>query len=184
MIIEKQKDLSVLTSLKVGGKAQYFCIAKNIKDILSAHAFAKEKCIPLVCLGDGTNCFFDGKTIKKLILQAKIKGIKITKETSKNVFLQIGAGENWDKVVSYTVNKEFSGIEALSLIPGTCGAAPVQNIGAYGTDISQTIESVEVFDANKNELATLTKEMCQFSYRNSIFKKFPNFIRYLSFSTV
>jgi UDP-N-acetylmuramate dehydrogenase len=104
----------------------------------------------------------------------EIKGIQKTNETPSSVYLSVGAGENWHHFVSYCVQKSWGGIENLSLIPGTVGAAPIQNIGAYGVEAKETIENISAFDTQTGEWVNLNKLDCDFGYRNSIFKKEKN----------
>ena len=126
--------------------------------------------MPLLVLGSGSNMLFlndfDG-----LILHPNIPGIKEVYEDSRHVWLEAGAGENWDDFVKYCVEHGWGGVENLSLIPGRVGAAPVQNIGAYGRDVSQVIERVKGYDLQKIAPVEFMAEACGFSYRNSLFKR-------------
>jgi UDP-N-acetylmuramate dehydrogenase len=125
---------------------------------------------PLLILGGGSNVLFT-KDFKGIIIHPTMKGIVKTGEDSDTVLIRAGAGEEWDGFVEHCVDHEWGGIENLSLIPGTVGASPVQNIGAYGVEIMDLIDSVEGIMINNGKIFRLTARECQFSYRDSIFKK-------------
>ena len=169
MLIEENKDLSPLSAIGIGGNALYYSEIENTEDIVEIVNFSKEKNLPLTIVGGGTNTIFNEGTLNRVIGLMRIEGIELISEDT----IKVGAGEDWDKVVAWTVDNNLSGIEALSAIPGTMGAGPVQNIGAYGAEISDTFVSAEVYDLDKNELITLDKNQCGFSYRDSIFKQNP-----------
>lgn len=120
-------------------------------------------------LGGGSNLVFT-KDFKGLIIYPNVQGIKVIKEDRRNVWIEVGAGVEWDEFVQYCVSFEFSGIENLSFIPGKVGAAPVQNIGAYGCEVGNYIEIVNGFDLEKMEKFKLPGSLCEFAYRDSIFK--------------
>jgi len=120
-------------------------------------------------LGGGSNILFKDN-FNGLIIHPQNKGIEIIEETSKNVLLKIAAGEEWDNVVEYAVNKGFYGIENLSFIPGNAGAAPIQNIGAYGVEIKEIIKYVDYFNIENGKIEQLSNSNCKFGYRDSIFK--------------
>src|SRR5690606_22713891 len=136
MKIHTDTPLAPLTTLKVGGKAKYFTTAKNKEDFIQALNFAKQKRVPHLILGSGSNLLIDDKGFSGLVIHNKYYGIKALKTN----IIEVSSGENWDGFVEYTVKKKLWGIECLSGIPGTVGAAPVQNIGAYGQEISETIQ--------------------------------------------
>jgi UDP-N-acetylmuramate dehydrogenase len=119
--------------------------------------------------GGGSNILFTAE-LNRPVLHMEIMGIKLISESDKDVLVQLGAGEEWHSVVEWAVNRKFGGIENLALIPGTTGAAPIQNIGAYGTEISDVFESLEYFDTKTSEFKNIRKEECRFGYRDSIFK--------------
>ncbi len=129
---------------------------------------------PLLVIGEGTNILFC-KNFSGLIVNPKINGIEKIKETSQYVTLRVGAGENWDSFVSFCVENNYGGIENLSLIPGSVGACPIQNIGAYGVEVGKVIDGVEAVDIDSSEVKTFSNEECKFSYRYSSFKgKYKN----------
>jgi UDP-N-acetylmuramate dehydrogenase len=121
-------------------------------------------------LGGGSNILFT-KDFKGLVIHVKTRGIRVIDEDKKTVVVSVGGGVLWDEFVSYAVNNNWGGIENLSAIPGTVGAAPVQNIGAYGAEIKDVIEKIEGFDLNSNEFHSFNRNECHFQYRNSIFKR-------------
>jgi len=139
--------------------------------VAEAIEFAKEKNVPIHILGGGSNTIFTNPTIEVLVVKIEIRGMQIIKENDSSVMICVGAGENWNDFVDYAVKNNYSGIEALSAIPGTVGGTPIQNVGAYGAEVSDVIISVEVFDIQEGEVGMLLNEECDFSYRDSIFKK-------------
>jgi UDP-N-acetylmuramate dehydrogenase len=170
MNLEEHVNIKNHTTFKVGGQFRYFSEAKTIDDvreiIQKAHYLNK----PLFVIGGGSNLVFSDSVLDVVALKMNIKGFDVIKETNDYTDIKVGGGENWDSFVARTVDMNLSGIEALSSIPGTCGATPVQNVGAYGTEVKDTIVSVEVYDLNDNEVKNLTNEDCKFAYRDSIFK--------------
>jgi len=171
--IQEHVSLKELTTMKIGGSARYFCIAATREEAAKAALFAKEKGIPVAILGSGSNILIANGEINALVLKIEIRGIEWIeeKEGSPTVLVVVGAGENWDNLIAQAVEKGFWGIENLSGIPGTVGAAPIQNIGAYGTEVKETIAWVDIFDTNTGTFRKLTNEKCQFAYRDSVFKK-------------
>lgn len=165
MIVDKEK--AIPNSLSVPAKASFLIQAKSKEEVEEADKFAENEGLPLLVIGEGTNVV-PRDHIKAVVLILDLKGTEIDGET-----LKMQAGEKWDDVVALAVKNGLSGIEALSFIPGTAGAAPIQNIGAYGSEIADCIEYVEVFDRDKKEFAFIAKNECQFEYRNSLFKKNP-----------
>jgi UDP-N-acetylmuramate dehydrogenase len=163
------KCLQKLNTFKVEAKADAFLqldSSDNLKQLFCTFSQYKNKMI----VGGGSNLLFSGD-YNGLIIYPQFFGIKITKETNKHIFLRVAASESWHKFVSSCLKKNYYGIENLALIPGTVGAAPVQNIGAYGVEVEKVIESVECFDLKKNEYIKLSHSDCQFSYRDSFLKK-------------
>lgn len=138
----------------------------EVKSIWKSNIFDRNS--PLI-LGGGSNILFT-KDYQGLVLKNEIPGIKIIKETENEVWIDVGAGIVWHQFVMYCVDNNYGGVENLSLIPGTVGAAPIQNIGAYGVEQSQVFESLETFNLFTGETLTLKKDDCNFGYRNSIFK--------------
>lgn len=169
----KKVDLSTVSSIKIGGSGKYIEV-KNRKELPEISYFAKKNHLKIHILGEGTNSYFGDDLHTYIFLKLKQKGIKVIKDHKKDVILEIGASENWHKLVVSTVKNGYWGIENLALIPGSVGAAPVQNIGAYGVELKDVLESVEVYDIFESKFKTLSKDSCKFGYRNSIFKKHRN----------
>lgn len=164
-------DLKKYTTFRMGGKARYFCVANSVKDVFNAITFAKKNHFPIFVLGSGSNIIVkDSEILETVVIKNEIKGFEIIKQTVEEVEIKIGAGEIWDNVVKRTVDLGFSGIEALSAIPGTAGATPIQNVGAYGTEISDVLLSLEALEIDSGKTVVLMKEQCDFKYRDSIFK--------------
>ncbi len=159
--------------------ATYFTIIKSKEALIEAILWAKEKKLPYLVLGSGSNILFT-KQFVGLVIKIEIMGIQKIQENASEVLLSVGAGENWAHFVSYCVQKSWGGVENLSLIPGTVGAAPIQNIGAYGVEVGEHIEKVIAYDTLNNSWAELSQQICDFGYRNSLFKKEKN--RYIVYS--
>lgn len=156
--------------MKLGGKTRFFAVVKNTDDVLEAIRFVKEKNIPVHILGGGSNTIFGDFTFPGLTIKIEINEIFKKQIDETTVLLFSGAGVSWDELVAYTVENGLSGVEALSSIPGSVGGTPVQNVGAYGQEVGETIESVEVVDIVSGEIKILSNKDCAFSYRDSIFK--------------
>jgi UDP-N-acetylmuramate dehydrogenase len=124
----------------------------------------------MLMIGDGSNIVWRDEGYKGLVIVNKIMGFEESNENPEDLYLTVGAGENWDSVVKRTVEMGFSGIESLSLIPGKTGSTPVQNVGAYGSEIADTLVSVEAYDTLTNEFVNISNEECGFRYRSSRFK--------------
>ena len=165
MNISKSQSLAQYSSMRLGGLAHFVCEVFSKEDIAKASNFATENNLPLITVGDGTNVLFKDEGYPGVVVVNKLKGIRLEKQQ-----LVASAGENWDSVVELAVKNNLAGIEALSLIPGTVGGGPVNNIGAYGQEIKDTLESVEAYDTLKNEFVRLRNTECNFDYRSSIFK--------------
>lgn len=164
----KSVSLQNYTSLRIGGEAQLVC-AHNEQHVLEAFQYAKNNNLRLHILGGGTNTVFKENLPNTLVLKIDIKGVEI-KESGDHVLITAKGGEIWDDIVEHAVDNNWWGIENLSYIPGTVGAAPVQNIGAYGVELKDSLLSVRVFDTHKSEFTEMSNKDCLFSYRDSIFK--------------
>jgi UDP-N-acetylmuramate dehydrogenase len=145
---------------------------ESLREILALPDFSdmSHNMTDLLVLGGGSNVLFT-HDFKGVVIKNEIKGIRILKEDKKFVFLEAGSGETWQDLVDFAVGKKLAGIENLTLIPGTVGAAPVQNIGAYGVEAADVIDSVRAFHLEKKEWMTLDNRECEFGYRDSIFKR-------------
>lgn len=168
MVIQEHVPLAPLTTLKVGGPARYFAEARTIEEISEAVTFASSQKLPLFVLGGGSNLVISDAGWPGLVLRVAVTGIDERTEDG-NILFEAGAGEEWDKFVGKAVARNCAGVECLSGIPGSVGGTPVQNVGAYGQEVSETIESVLVFDLRDNQLREFCNEACGFSYRTSIF---------------
>ena len=142
------------------------------KQIAGAIAYAKDHDMPYQVLGSGSNVVLPD-TLSGLTLLMDIAGIEIVSQDSNGVNLKVGAGVSWHELVIWTLEHSYPGLENLALIPGTVGAAPIQNIGAYGVEVKDYIDSVEAFDCQTMQWVTLDRAHCQFSYRHSLFKAKP-----------
>ncbi len=161
--------LSGATTMRVGGPARYFYVAKNIKDLQDILLFAKNASLPVFILGGGSNIVVSDEGFDGVVIRPDIKEVRIEETDGEHVAV-LGAGEEWDACVEKITAKHIFGVENLSAIPGTVGAAPVQNIGAYGTELKEYVASVEALDARSGEIMHIPREACRFGYRDSIFK--------------
>jgi len=168
MVITENVPLAPLTTLKVGGPARYFIEAMSVAEVSEAVEFSRSRNLPLFVLGGGSNLVISDAGWPGLVLKIGITGINHRHGHDEVVF-EVGAGEDWDKFVGMVVTHNIAGLECLSGIPGSVGATPVQNVGAYGEEVGNTIESVLVLDLRDRQLRELGKEECAFSYRTSIF---------------
>jgi len=171
MLLEENIPLAPLTTFRLGGPARFFVEARSTAEVEEAVAFARAKNLPLFTLGGGSNLVVSDSGWPGLVLRIAIPGIeqRPSRDDEGKVLFDVGAGESWDRFVSHAVVAKCAGIECLSGIPGSVGGTPVQNVGAYGQEVSETIESVEVFDLNNNQVRELCREACGFTYRSSIF---------------
>lgn len=169
MKIRKNIILAPYTTFRIGGPARYFCEVGSVGDLKSALDFSKKNRLRFFILGGGSNILISDEGFDGLVIKMKMKGIEI-----KDILLSAAAGEIWDYVVSKAVGQNLGGMENLSLIPGTVGAAVYQNIGAYGVELKDILESAEVLDIQSGEIRVFTNESCHFEYRDSIFKRKEN----------
>jgi UDP-N-acetylmuramate dehydrogenase len=168
MLITENVPLAPLTTLKVGGTARYFIEAETISEVSQAVEFSRSKDLPLFVLGGGSNLVISDAGWPGLVLKIGITGINHRHGHDEVVF-EAGAGEDWDKFVGFVVAHNCAGIECLSGIPGSVGGTPVQNVGAYGQEVANTMESVLALDLRDGQLHELCNQACGFSYRTSIF---------------
>ena len=169
MSIQENISLAQYTTFKIGGNARFFCIVKTVDELLEAVLFAKTKNVPFFVLGGGSNILVSDNGFDGLVIKMEIVGKEI-----KDKGCEVGAGEMWDDFVEWTLEQGFNGLENLSAIPGTVGAAPVQNIGAYGVEVGQFISAVHVFDTQTMRENDISARDCHFGYRYSLFKKEKN----------
>lgn len=173
MKIQENISLAPYTTFKIGGPARFFCLVKDEDELIKAVEFANEKGLRILVLGGGSNVLVSDDGFDGLVVKMEVKGMEVANVPSNKstVFLKVAAGEPWDGFVDHAVSKGFYGAENLSAIPGTVGAAPVQNIGAYGVEVGQIIKSVRAYDLKTSKFLELTNEECKFGYRDSIFKQ-------------
>jgi UDP-N-acetylmuramate dehydrogenase len=169
MLLQENIPLAPLTTFRIGGPARYLVEAKSVADVEEAITFARTKALALFVLGGGSNLLVADSGWPGLILKNGILGIDRRSSDDGKALFDAGAGESWDRFVSHAVMANCAGVECLSGIPGSVGGTPVQNVGAYGQEVSETIESVQVFDLQDNQVRELCAEACGFSYRSSIF---------------
>lgn len=168
MLILQNVPLAPLTTLKVGGPARYFIEAGTAAEVRDAVDFARSQELPLFVLGGGSNLVVADAGFPGLVLKIALSGINHRHERPYAVF-EVAAGEDWDRFVAMAVAHNCAGVECLSGIPGSVGGTPVQNVGAYGQEVADTIETVQVLDLTQGEERELDKDDCRFSYRTSIF---------------
>jgi len=162
--IEENVPLAPLTTLKIGGAARFFVFAETENQVTEAFKFAEENGFELFVLGGGSNILVADEGFDGLVLQIALKGIEV-----KGNVVTAQAGEDWDAFCEFCVERNLAGIECLSGIPGFVGGTPVQNVGAYGQEVSETITSVRVFDRKSKQILELSNAECKFAYRTSIF---------------
>jgi UDP-N-acetylmuramate dehydrogenase len=170
MVLEENISLAPLTTFRIGGPARFFVNATSFGDVQEAIAFASSRNLELFVLGGGSNLLVADAGWPGLVLKVGIGGIEErTGIHDGKILFDVGAGESWDRFVSHAVVAQGAGVECLSGIPGSVGGTPVQNVGAYGQEVSQTIDSVEVFDIKDGQVREFCSEACGFAYRTSIF---------------
>ena len=170
MEVHTNIPLKNFTTMKLGGPARFLTEVRSVPELMAVHQNATSKNIPIFILGGGSNVIARDEGFAGIIIRIRIPGFDVVADDMNSTTIKIGAGENWDEVVKRTVDMRLSGIEAMSMIPGTSGAAPVQNVGAYGQEIADTLVSLEAYDSQTKTLVTLTNEACGFAYRDSIFR--------------
>ena len=168
MIVREHLPLAPLTTLGVGGPARFFVQAQAEGDVREAVQFARDRGLSLFVLGGGSNLLVADAGFNGVVLKIAIIGTERVDEGSYAIFT-LAAGEDWDAFVARTVESNCAGIECLSGIPGSVGGTPVQNVGAYGQEVSDTIRTVEVFDRQEMENKVFSNEECGFAYRASMF---------------
>ena len=167
---EEGAAIAPLTTMRVGGPADAMVTATSADEIAAAVAEVDTAGHDLLVLSGGSNLVVSDDGFPGVVLRIASRGVTVTAERGDTVEVTVAAGEPWDELVALAVERGWSGIEALSGIPGLTGATPVQNVGAYGQEVAQTISSVRVFDRAKGEIVTFRGENCDFTYRHSRFK--------------
>lgn len=160
--------ISSLTTMRLGGPARYVLEVETKQDVADAYGFARQFNLPTFVLGYGANTLGHDEGFNGVIIINRMRGIEVVTSTGDATRLKVMGGEYWDNVVAYACERGLTGIEALSRIPGLTGAAPVQNIGAYGQELADTFVETEVYDSATGTFKTLSKTDLSFSYRHSI----------------
>lgn len=169
MLIRQNVALAPLTTLGVGGPARFFVEALTEAEVIEAVEFARSRQLPLFVLGGGSNLVVSDAGFAGLVLRVGIADVSNCTAPNGVVIFDAGAGFDWDALVAQTVDAGCAGMECLSGIPGTVGGTPVQNVGAYGQEVSETIQEVRVLDSQSLQIKTLSNADCSFTYRSSIF---------------
>jgi UDP-N-acetylmuramate dehydrogenase len=168
--------LSGLTTMRVGGPAQRLVTVETTDELVDAVREVDDADEPLLVLAGGSNLVIADEGFAGSVVRIATSGVSVESAGSGAVMVRVAAGEVWDDVVVQAVIQGWSGIEALSGIPGCAGATPIQNVGAYGQEVAQTIAEVRVWDRREQRVHTLANADCRFTYRNSLFKTEPRYV--------
>lgn len=169
MKIQENISLKTLNTFGIDKNAEYFTVASTLEELKSALTKAKEMKLPVLILGGGSNILLT-KNVEGLVIKLEIKGIRLVQENEDQLLVEVGAGEGWHDLVLHSIAHDWAGLENLSLIPGTVGASPMQNIGAYGVEIKDVFHSLTALHRDSFELHTFDAATCKFGYRESVFK--------------
>lgn len=170
MNIQENVSLTDYSTMRLGGKARYLTEATSEREIIELVDWAADKKLDYLMIGGGSNIIWRDEGFSGLVIVNRIKGLETLTEDNKSTTIRVGAGEAWDNVVAWSVDHGLSGIEFLSAIPGSAGAGPVQNIGAYGAEIADTLVEVAVYDKVQRSFGSMPASECAFGYRTSRFK--------------
>lgn len=170
MLPQAGRPLAPFSTIGVGGRARWFARAESTGDVAAAHRWCREHGLPLFVLGGGSNIVIADEGVEGLVLQVALGGITESR-LDGDTLVRASAGEPWDQVAALAVSRGLAGVECLSGIPGCVGGTPIQNVGAYGQEVADTIHTVEVFDTVSGEMDALTAAECGFEYRMSRFKR-------------
>ncbi|HMR50226.1 MAG TPA: UDP-N-acetylmuramate dehydrogenase [Arachnia sp.] len=173
MPVSGDAHLSAHTTLRVGGPARRFVVARTERELIAEIAAADEAGTPVLVLGGGSNVLVADEGFPGLVVRVALTGLEADVSACGGAVVRVGAGENWDDFVAYAVAQEWGGVEALSGIPGSVGATPIQNVGAYGVEVAQLIYSVRTYDRRTGQARTFAAADCGFEYRSSLFKREP-----------
>ncbi|HEY5091382.1 MAG TPA: FAD-binding protein, partial [Polyangia bacterium] len=172
--IRDHVPLGPLTTLELGGNARHFVDAGDEADVVEALAWAEEGRVPVLILGGGSNLVVADAGFAGLVVRIGTRGQRFEPApTSDEVVLTAAAGEPWDELVSEAVARDLAGLECLSGIPGLVGATPIQNVGAYGQEVAETIRAVRVVERGSGRIREMAPADCRFGYRDSLFKREP-----------
>ncbi|MFY0598588.1 MAG: UDP-N-acetylmuramate dehydrogenase [Cyclobacteriaceae bacterium] len=169
MLIEKNFSLKNHNTFHIDARTDYMAVATSLDDLEEIYGSYKYRSKKKLVLGGGSNVLFT-RNFLGIILKMDIQGISVVEDSQDSVIVGFGAGENWHQCVIWCIENDLGGIENLSLIPGTIGAAPMQNIGAYGVEIKEVFHSLEAYEVKTGKTVRFYKEDCKFGYRYSIFK--------------
>lgn len=169
MFIQPDADLSLLNTLRLPARAEFLARPRNEDELAGLLSSPSYRSLPRSVIGEGSNLVLAGD-IPGLVIRPDIRGVRAVEHTADHVLVEVGAGENWDRLVAYTLEQEWYGLENLSLIPGTVGAAPYQNIGAYGVELADRCAGVVAVDLHTGAARHFAPEACRFGYRDSLFK--------------
>jgi UDP-N-acetylmuramate dehydrogenase len=170
--VEENVPLAPLTTIGIGGPARFFFRATSVDELRDALRWARDEDHPVFILGGGSNLLISDAGFDGLVIQLDLRGITVESEDLESVMVKAAAGEPWDPFVAHTVENGWAGVECLSGIPGSTGATPIQNVGAYGQDVSETVVRVETFDRKLGVVVWFNKWECRFGYRSSLFKNY------------
>jgi UDP-N-acetylmuramate dehydrogenase len=170
MDIQENVSLQGYSTMRLGGTARYLVTITERHQVAEAYAWAKQQSLPVIMIGGGSNIVWRDEGFPGLVLVSNILHYEDFAEDDLNHYITVGAGEKWDSVVERTVAAGLSGIECLSLIPGSAGGTPIQNVGAYGQEIANTLVSVEAYDTQSGTFVNIPASDCGFGYRTSHFK--------------
>jgi UDP-N-acetylmuramate dehydrogenase len=169
MQVQENVPLAPLTTIGIGGPARFFFRATTVDELRWGLAWARERSHPVFILGGGSNLLISDDGFDGVVIHVDLRGITVESE-DEFAMVKVAAGEPWDAFVAHAVENGWAGIECLSGIPGSTGATPIQNVGAYGQDVSETIVRVEALDRGSDRIVGFTNEECRFGYRSSLFK--------------
>lgn len=169
MTIQQHIPLHALTTIRLGGPASYFCSCGSVDEVQEALTYARKNKLRVHVLGGGSNTIFSDAGFNGLVIKIDLNGISYS-DDGNSVIVTVNAGEQWDPFVKKVVAEGYAGIECLSGIPGSVGATPIQNVGAYGQEVKDTILSVNVLDLSAMQKKEISNASCEFSYRTSRFK--------------
>lgn len=164
------ESLKSYNTLALSAEASALVRVTHMKQLLEALEWAGQRELPVIPLGQGSNVVI-AENLQALVLCMATSGRKVLQECDSEVFLRVSAGENWHQLVEWTLGQGYYGLENLALIPGTVGAAPIQNIGAYGVELDSMIAAVHAVSTSNNERVSLSPKECEFAYRDSVFKR-------------
>ncbi|OGE87727.1 MAG: UDP-N-acetylenolpyruvoylglucosamine reductase [Candidatus Doudnabacteria bacterium RIFCSPLOWO2_02_FULL_49_13] len=169
MEIKEKFNLDQVTTFRIGGPADFYCVVQTLEELKEALKFARGKDLAVFILAGGSNLLFADAGFRGMVINIAIKGIEILHDDDNRVEIRVGSGEVWDDIAALCALKELWGIENLSGIPGRSGAIPIQNVGAYGQEASRVVSSVEVLDLEELEIQIFNNDQCGFEYRQSNF---------------